>query len=355
MLTRALAFAALATTVVACGDDGGTTTPGFTDQLVISDFADKVVVPTYTLLHQRAGVLHNATTSLRSTPSPANLTNAQNAWADMRVPWEQSEGFLFGPVSASGYDPAMDTWPVDRTDLDAVIASSDALTPAYIHNLPETQKGFHTAEYLLFGLNNDQVITELSPRELEYLTGITLELVDVTGLLETSWTEGTPSYRDVFATAGQDGNNAYPSLTSAAQEILIGMAGICDEVANGKIADPYDAHDPNLVESQFSFNSQDDFANNLRSVLNAYTGDVSDASSVGRGLDEVVKLTYPGLDLRFRNEIQAAIDAINAIPRPFRDAITTPSAYPAIEAAQAAVLTVKATIEGDLTTEILGG
>jgi uncharacterized iron-regulated protein len=252
----------------------------------------------------------------------------------------------------------MDSWPVDRNDLENVIASSDPLTAEYIHNLPETQKGFHTAEYLLFGENDDRVVGELSARELEYLTGLTQELVDVTLLLQNSWTMppagGGQSYRDVFATAGQAGNTAYPSLTAAAQEILVGMSGICDEVANGKIADPYDAHDPNLVESQFSFNSQDDFANNLRSVLNAYSGDVLEAGSTGRGLDEVVKLTYPGLDARFRMEIDDAITKINAIPRPFRTAITTPSAYPAIEAAQAAVRTVQATVDGDLTIEVLG-
>jgi hypothetical protein len=70
----------------------------------------------------------------------------------------------------------MDSWPVNRTDLDAVIASSDPLTATYIRNLPETQKGFHTIEYLLFGEARDRVATELDARELEYLTGLTHEL-----------------------------------------------------------------------------------------------------------------------------------------------------------------------------------
>ena len=356
-LPRLLAVLAVITTA-ACGDDGGSTPTGFTDAVVISDFADKVVVPTYMLLQDRATALHNAAVSLRSFSTEPNLSAAQTAWIDMRSPWEQSEGFLFGPVSAAGYDPAMDSWPVDRTDLEAVIASSDPLTPEFIHNLPETQKGFHTVEYLLFGELRDRVVTDLSPRELEYLTGLTQELVDVTTLLENSWTTapvGMQSYRDVFATAGQAGNTAYPSLESAAQEILGGMAGICDEVANGKIAGPYDAHDPNLVESQYSFLSQDDFANNMRSVLNAYTGDVQDAGTTGRGLDEVVKAIAPGLDQRIHNEISDAIRKINDIPPPFRTAITTPSSYPAIEAAQAAVLQVKATVEGDLTDKVLNG
>jgi predicted lipoprotein len=347
MTSRLLVATLPALALAACGD-GGTTAPGFTDAQVIADFADRVVVPTYALLDDRAAALHAAALTLRATPTEAHLAAARDAWIATRVPWEQSEGFLFGPVSAQGFDPAMDSWPVDRTDLEAVLASGDALTATYIRNLPETQKGFHSIEYLLFGEARDRAADDLDARELEYLTGLTLELTAVTAALEASWTTGAPPYRDVFATAGAAGNTAYPSLDAAAQEILVGMSGICDEVANGKIADPYDAHDPNLVESQYSYNSLLDFADNLRSVENAYTGDVPAAGSTGRGLDEVVRAIDPALDARFRAELADAIARIQAIPDPFRDAITTPSAYPTIEAAQAAIRVVQTTIDGDL-------
>lgn len=351
-MTRLVLTLALTATVAAC-DDGGPISSGFTDRQIIVDFADQVVVPTYALLHDRAVALDQAATALRAAPDAATLAAAQQAWASARVPWEQSEAFLFGPVSAQGYDPAMDSWPVDRNDLDAVIASSDPLTAQFIRNLPETQKGFHTIEYLVFGVGRSRTAAELTARELEYLTGLTAELVTVTDALEQAWVTGAPSYRQVFVTAGEAGNTAYPALEAAAQEIVVGMAAICDEVANGKIADPYDAHDPNLVESQFSWNSLDDFADNLRAVGNAYTGDVAAAGTTGRGLDELVRAVDPALDARLQAELAAAIAAIEAIPAPFATAITTPSAYPAIEAAQAAIRTVQATIEGDLTRVLL--
>ena len=47
-----------------------------------------------------------------------------------------------------------------------------------------------------------------------------------------------------------------------------------------------------------------------------------------------------------------SIAKIQAIPDPFRDAITTPAAYPAIEAAQAAIRTVQTTIDGDLAEAV---
>ena len=126
------------------------------------------------------------------------------------------------------------------------------------------------------------------------------------------------------------------------------------EVANGKIADPYDARDPDLVESQYSFNSLLDFADNIRGVKNAYTGDMPAAQTAGRGLSEYVAARDPALDTRVLAELDAAIATIGVIPDPFRDAIQAPANDAAIEAAQQAIRTVQATIDGDLTTLVLG-
>lgn len=351
---KATLLAAVSLSAVACSDDDEVVGANFTDSQIILDYADKVVVPTYTLLATRAMALETAVATLSTTPNEANLTAAKNAWVSTRVPWEQSEAHLFGPVSANGYDPAMDSWPVNVTDLNGVLASSNPLTQAYVSGLPEEQKGFHTLEYLLWGEDSTKAATALTPRELEYMKALAAELTAVTRDLSTSWTTGVmgaPAYRTVFTGAGT--NSAYPSLGSAAQEILVGMSGICDEVANGKIADPFDAHDPQLVESQFSFNSLLDFADNMRGVLNAYTGDASAAMSTGKGLSDFVVEKDPALDAQFRAEIQAALDALAAIPAPFRTAITTESAYPKIEAAQAAIRKVQATIDGPMTKVVL--
>lgn len=350
-----LALAAAASLPVACSDDA-TVGASFDDRAILTDYADRVVIPTYQLLATRAQAMASAVDALATAPSEATLMAARQAWVATRVPWEQSEAHLFGPVSAAGYDPAMDSWPVNRTDLQAVLASGNPLTQAYVAALPEEQKGFHTLEYLLWGQASQKPASALTARELEYARALAAELVLVTGELATSWTtgvRGASPYRSVFVDAGLAGNTAYPSQGAAAQEILVGMSGICDEVANGKIADPYDAHDPDLVESQFSFNSELDFADNLRGVLGAYTGSALAAGTSGRGLAAFVAERDPALDQRLREELAAAIAAIGAIPAPFRNAITTPSAYPAIEAAQAAIRQVQNTIDGPLTKLVL--
>jgi uncharacterized iron-regulated protein len=128
------------------------------------------------------------------------------------------------------------------------------------------------------------------------------------------------------------------------------MIGICDEVANGKIADPFDGNDPTLEESQFSDNSLADFQNNIRSVKNAYLGGTEFGPTSGRGLSAWVLERDPALDARVRLEIDDAIEAIGAIPFPFRTAIGDPVAEDEIIAAQAAIETLMATLAGDVTS-----
>lgn len=337
--------------LAACGSDDGGSAAGFDDRAVIVAFADDVVVPTYELLAARAVALKSAVDSLALLPNEGTLDVARDAWVDTRAPWEQSEGFLFGPVDSFGIDPALDTWPLNRTDLDGVLGTDDALTPSYVSNLAPSLKGFHTMEYLLFGADGAKVAGDFDARELDYLKAIAADFVALTDRLAKSWTtgeSGLAAYRDLFASAGEAGNPSYPSLASAAQEIVTGMIGICDEVANGKIADPYDARDPLLEESQFSHNSLTDFQNNLRSVDNAYNGSVPDAGTHGRGLTVWVAAHDAALDADIQAQIDAAIAAIGAIPEPFSEAILDATARPTIEAAQQAIARLQTTLEGRL-------
>ncbi|MBZ0271730.1 peptidase M75 [bacterium] len=359
LFAAALAATFLAPAGCGCGDDDDDDAGdgAFEDAEIIANYADNVVIATYAWLADEAAGLNLAVIAFGDDPSDGLLEAAREAWVDTRTPWEQSEGFLFGPVDSLGLDPALDSWPVNRNDLDAVLASDDELTEEYVANLDPTLKGFHTIEYLLFGEGGAKTAGDFTEREFSYLVAVTADLAGAADTLEKSWTEGVDGaepYRDVFATAGQEGNTAYPSLTAAAQEIVDGMEGIADEVANGKIADPFDNQDPTLVESQFSYNSLRDFSDNIRGILNAYTGGVPGAGTSGRGLSDFVAERDPDLDARVKQTIDEAIDALAAIPHPFRDAITDEDAADEIVAAQEAIRALFQVIEQDLRALVIG-
>jgi predicted lipoprotein len=73
-----------------------------------------------------------------------------------------SEGFLFGPVETGGYDPALDAWPFNLVDAQALLAGSDPITPQLIASLDGAVKGFHAIEYLLFGHDGSKAAPALT-------------------------------------------------------------------------------------------------------------------------------------------------------------------------------------------------
>ena len=334
--------------VVGCGSDDETDEPddsqaaAFDASTMLNDFANTVVLATYTELDNKAGELLTAVKALAANTSQANLEKAQQAWKATRRPWEQSESFLFGPVDTQGLDPALDSWPVDHVNLQSVLDSNDALTVDFVSGLEDTQKGFHTIEFLLFRDGNQRKASDITDRELAYLVSTTENLKASTAQLRLAWAPEGENFSNTVAQAGA-GSAVYPSQSAAVQEMINGMIVIADEVANGKISDPYNESDTTLVESQFSFNSITDFQDNIRGIQNVYMGKyITD----GQGLNEFVNSKDADLDARFQQEVQAAIDAIGAIPNPFRDSITANRG--AVQTAIEAVSKVQQTLEQDI-------
>ena len=331
----------VSTFVVGCGSDEDDEHDdhdhgeAFNATTMLNDFANGIVLPTYTDLDNKAGELLAAVKALEADTSQANLENAQQAWVAARIPWEQSEAFLFGPVDTQGLDPALDSWPVDHVNLQSVLDSGDTLTVDFVGGLEDTQKGFHTIEFLLFREGNQRQASDITSRELEYLVSTAANLKASTSHLRSAWAPDGENFVSRVAQAGT-GSDIYLSQSSAVQEIVNGMIVIADEVANGKISDPFNESDTTLVESQFSFNSIADFQNNIRGIQNVY----------GTGINAFVNGQNPELDARFQQEVQAAIDAIGAIPDPFRDSITANRG--AVQAAIDAVSTVQLTLEQDI-------
>ena len=333
--------------VVGCGSDeddkqDDAQVEAFDATTMLNDFANTVVLATYIDLDDKAGELLVAVRTLAADTSQANLEKAQQAWKATRKPWEQSEAFLFGPVDTQGLDPALDSWPVDHVNLQSVLDGNDTLTVDFVSGLEDTQKGFHTIEFLLFRDGNQRKASDITDRELEYLVSTTENLKESTFQLRLAWAPEGENFSNIVAQAGV-GSAVYPSQSAAVQEMINGMIVIADEVANGKISDPYNESDTTLVESQFSFNSISDFQDNIRGIQNVYMGRFMND---GQGLNEFLNSKDADLDVRFQKEVQAAIDAIGAIPDPFRDSITANRG--AVQAAIDAVGKVQQTLEQDI-------
>jgi hypothetical protein len=84
----------------------------------------------------------SAANTLIATTNDANLLATRTAWINTRAAWESCEGFLFGPVVDFNYYPTMGDWPVNKVDLDSLLASNNPLALSDIDPLPTTLKGF---------------------------------------------------------------------------------------------------------------------------------------------------------------------------------------------------------------------
>jgi predicted lipoprotein len=306
--------------VSACSKDDKNDSPENVAQLkkdIVADAAHTVAKDSYEELAAKAGQLLTAVETLNTTTNDDNLSACRNQWKSIRETWEQTEAWLFGPVSVNEIDPRIDTWPVDFNDLNNILASSAELDEEYVDGLEESLKGFHPIEYLLWGQNGNKAAADLTDRQKEYLLALAQNLKKLCEEVKDSWTGG---YATLLATAGASGNSEYPTLRSAYEVLVDGMAGICDEVANGKIKDPFELQDPTQEESPFAKNSITDFTNNIKGIMAMYQGRFNDD---GKGLEDLVRNYNLSLDNSIKEKHAAAIASLEAISDPFGEAIST--------------------------------
>ncbi|MFM1998706.1 MAG: hypothetical protein RL204_653 [Bacteroidota bacterium] len=309
---------------------------------ILEEFTSNVAVDIYTELALHTVTLDENILLLVSETSEINLNNCRQNWKDARLAWERSEAFLFGPVATENIDPRIDTWPVNFQDLEGELASSNAFTAEYIDGLQDALKGFHPIEYLLFGQDGNKTASEFTTRELEYLAALSTNLRELTSQLSLGWTSGDTNYSSSFAQAG-NGSGVYSTKLSAYEEMVNAMIGICDEVANGKIGEPFLLQDPTLEESPFSANSITDFTNNIKGVGTVYLGKYN---ADGLGIEDFVREHNLSLDAQIKQELAQCEAALINITMPFGEAITSQQVQ--VQAAIDAINQLASTLETDL-------
>ncbi|WP_201978073.1 imelysin family protein [Hymenobacter rubidus] len=317
--------------------------PGYNAAALLDHAANVVIVGTYREVDQKAAALQTAVVALAAAPTPAALAAARQAYRDARAPWEVTEAFAFGPVSTQGLDAVIDTWPLNRVDLAALLASPDPLTPASLRPRDGGLQGFHPIEFLLFGNAANKALGDFTPREYTFLTSSAQNLKAATGRLLQAWQAGGGNFAATLAKAGP-GNPVYPKQKQAVQELLDGLTAPADELANSKMERPLAQQTTDVEEAKFSQNSKAEFLQNLAGIEALYTGRLGTAS--GAGFSDLVAKRNPALDARFRQELAAAQQAIAGLPGRFDEAIFQNPA--AVRAAQAKVRTVLAMLQTDV-------
>ena len=319
-------------------------------QRAMKPYVENTVVATYSAMADAGLVLLDKCEQIlkaneAGTDYSALMAEAGTAWRAMRKYWEQSEAFLYGPAATQSIDPHIDSWPLDFNAMNALLHNQEQMAQieeeggAYVGDkLGYALKGFHAAEYLLFETVEQEGraigtgkthAANLTHAEAVYLLGIVEDLAQQAILLEDSWagkvskekeeliTEDGESmsaginYGSYMINAGQAGS-IYKTYQEAAEEIIAGCVDIAGEVAELKMGNPYLSNTPDerdYIESPYSCTSTEDFADNIRSIKNAYEG----AKAGDYSISNYVYSQDSELDGKVRKAIEESITAIGAI------------------------------------------
>lgn len=364
----------------ACSDDNDSPAPGSSDEqeealkLVITDYVNNTVVPTYRGLADAsmrlADVCDRMCEGGVANLTPALVEEAGREWIAARRYWELSEAWLYGAAADYDIDPHIDTWPLDKSAMDAMLSNTGQMAQMsdrdkageYVGNsLGQGLLGFHAIEYMIFEPSDNSAATtqprpvgRFTQNELYYLAAVADDLRNCCLRLEASWApEGSVSasklailddaelaydtnYGDYMKNAGSAGS-IYVNYASAIQELIVGAQDIADEVGNQKIGRPCGSGieaDPDYIESPYALNSITDFVDNIRSVRHAYMGyqPVAGENETYLKTSTHTLSTYiASIDANLDNRIKAAIDdaqnSIAAMREPFASTSTDASMH----------------------------
>ena len=263
---------------------------------VTKNYVQNVVYPTYQALAANARTLYSASQTLYKAAEAGTMTQSHidaacEAFKDTRREWERSEAFLFGSATDNQLDPHIDSWPLDRDELEkalkneTLIAGFKSENPAKFvseHNTEfQSVLGFHGMEFVLFrngahrtaealkANDTDEGVTSVKGiDELAFLQAVAGDVRNITALLEFTWMgsatsneskailSGEGSY--VFSTLRYNGlaangtmcygqfllspsaTTGYTSWQGTMNQILVGgCSGICAEVADQKLGQAY--------------------------------------------------------------------------------------------------------------------
>ncbi len=302
--------------------------------LVLENFAQNTVLATYSKMSDSAAKFNEAAERLAKNPTDENLAEASKAWLQTREFWEQGESFLFGPAAFASLDPHLDSWPLDKAQLDALVKSINEgdvkIDAAYVRGgLGAAFRGFHAAEYLMFREGKIRPAKDISAGELSYLAAVARVIEEDCIALEAWWRgsenmdkkkisvleeaeiETSGSYAKEMANAGKKGSR-YESANEAIGEIFDGCIDIVDELADSKLGTPAKTGNPDECESRYSGTSIVDMRNNIISVRNAYAG----LDSAGQSLSSLVSQRSKEADEGVKKAIEKALKDIDALKAP---------------------------------------
>lgn len=346
----------------------------------------RVVLSSYEDSLSSAQDMDTALNALISGPSESTMTAARNSWLDSREPYLQTEVYRFyeGPIdNEDGPEGLLNAWPMDESYVDytrgqmglnmtgIVNDTSVTIDGATLESLNEQggeeniATGYHAIEFLLWGQDfseedaGNRSYTDYVDRGNAGTYGCyntTTHVVDCVALTENECSEGSmwvpdacpgnsdrrglylteastlltghlSSLVDEWTADSDNYRSTFAAMTSEEQltKILTGMIVLSGfETGGERLQTALDTGDQEDEHSCFSDNTHRDMIQDVQGIQNVYLGTYGSVS--GTSIKDVVAAFDADLAARLESEIQASLDAANALQIPFDNEIAAENA-----------------------------
>jgi putative iron-regulated protein len=301
--------------------------------------------------------LQSAIENFLQKPDAESLASARNAWIRCRDPYLQSEvgRFYDGPIDA--VEGFINAWPIDENYLDYTVASPNAGIINQVTAFPQITRdvlvganekegektvstGFHAIEFLLWGQDLyadspgrrsylDYVDASEGPglhaaRRRQYLRLLAGILVEDLRIVTSQWATNQPdNYRARLVTLPPD---------EALTRIFNGLGNLSgSELSGERLLVPYTTKSQENEHSCFSDTTHLDLVRNEIGIQNICLGRYTRINGTvleGPGILALLETTDPALARDLRQQLDASVSALKAIPPPFDQAILGDDAAP---------------------------
>lgn len=303
---------------------------------VIEDYTDNVVLKTLDAVVGGIDAFNTAVARLVENPTDSAVEDAARAWREARTRWQSINTFSYGPCAFYDFDKQVASWPIDRPMIEysiSRIASGKEPFDAHILRRKEysTQRGFLTAEYLLFRDAKPRRAALITPAELRYLQAVAQAMLVESLDFQASWLgsdrmsraaaarlaeEGLPprkSYAAEFKHPGTPGSRYY-SPSVVLQEMFQESQTVVEDTCP-LIEEWLGSGDPDKSEARESRNAAADIINLLQGVENAYLGGMK--GHRGKAMADLVAGKDKVLDRRIRIALANVRYRVAAIGDPY--------------------------------------
>jgi putative iron-regulated protein len=316
--------------------------------------------------------------ALLAAPNDDTFAAARDAWLASRAHYMLLEGARFygGPIDVDppNHEAALNSWPLDEAYIDYTtdpttqavdetvgLINQPALLPQITIEAIDAlnaqggdtniSNGYHAIEFLLWGQALAPVGPGMRPasdfdpagprknadRRADYLRVATQGVLQHLTAVRDAWAVDA-SYRKDFVQGGM------ASIALA----LTGLGKMSKgELGGQRIDAAYASKERRDQHDCFSSETLVDYERDARGIQAIYLGNYGDDD--GPGLDELVRSADRDVDDRLKKQLQASIDAIVAIPKPFEASIVGIDDSPGRVAIRNAVASLRA--QGDLFAE----